>query len=124
MSNPSLTATLYVPGARHPDPPEEYFGGFIGDSGGTVTYLYGAGSPEGVVTATPGRTYWDQTGDILWVKDSGSGNTGWVEYEVGGGSAQIASGVVAPVGAPAAGIIFYVNTVTADIYVWNGSAWI
>lgn len=39
--------------------------------------LAGSGSPEGFVTANPGATYWDQTGKSLWVKDSGTGNTGW-----------------------------------------------
>lgn len=40
--------------------------------------LVGAGSPEGVVTASPGQTYWNTTAPKeLWVKDSGTGNTGW-----------------------------------------------
>lgn len=40
----------------------------------------GTGSPEGVVTAAVGARYVDTaatTGAILWVKASGSGNTGW-----------------------------------------------
>lgn len=40
----------------------------------------GTGSPEGSVTATVGARYYDTAdtnGAILWVKESGSGNTGW-----------------------------------------------
>ena len=37
----------------------------------------GNGSPEGAVTATPGVTYWDALNQSLWVKDTGTGNTGW-----------------------------------------------
>lgn len=40
----------------------------------------GAGSPEGVVTRSPGAWYWDTTNKRAWVKDSGTGNTGWVEF--------------------------------------------
>lgn len=39
----------------------------------------GAGSPEGVVTADPGVTYWDTAGQSLWVKNAGAGATGWVQ---------------------------------------------
>ncbi len=39
---------------------------------------YGAGSPESVVTASPGALYQDQTNGDLYVKDTGSAtNTGW-----------------------------------------------
>ena len=41
----------------------------------------GAGSPEGVVTANPGSLYLSTAGGAgatLYVKESGSGNTGWV----------------------------------------------
>ncbi len=50
-------------------------GGGTGGSGST-----GVGSPEGVVTATAGTVYLDTTtagATIVWVKVSGSGNTGW-----------------------------------------------
>lgn len=43
--------------------------------------LTGTGSPEGVVTASTGRLYTDSTGGAgatLYVKESGSGPTGWV----------------------------------------------
>lgn len=51
----------------------------ITDGGGGGGGLSGSGSPEGVVTANPGTTYWDTTGQSLWVKDTGTGNTGWVQ---------------------------------------------
>lgn len=41
----------------------------------------GTGSPEGVVTATPGKLYSDTgaaAGTGLYVKETGDGNTGWV----------------------------------------------
>lgn len=39
--------------------------------------LQGAGSPEGVVTAGPGVLYADTTNGQLYVKNTGTGNTGW-----------------------------------------------
>jgi hypothetical protein len=41
----------------------------------------GTGTPNGVVTATPGSMYLNIAGGAgatLWVKESGSSNTGWV----------------------------------------------
>lgn len=47
-----------------------------------LTYLYtGAGTPEGAVTARVGSLYLRSdggTGTTLYVKQSGTGNTGWV----------------------------------------------
>lgn len=43
------------------------------------TPLYGSGSPEGVKAAPPGTTYWDQVGNSDWRKDTGTGNTGWIQ---------------------------------------------
>lgn len=44
--------------------------------------LAGVGSPEGVVTASPGKIYLNLLGGAgvtLWVKESGtSSNTGWI----------------------------------------------
>lgn len=40
----------------------------------------GTGSPEGVVEATPGTTYVDTNGGVgttFYVKETGTGNTGW-----------------------------------------------
>jgi hypothetical protein len=48
---------------------------------GGITWTSGAGSPEGVVTAPVGSLYSRSDGGLLtslYVKQSGSGNTGWV----------------------------------------------
>ena len=38
----------------------------------------GSGTPEGVVTASPGATYTDVADPpLFWVKITGAGNTGW-----------------------------------------------
>lgn len=39
----------------------------------------GVGSPEGVVTANPGTTYVDTSTGNFWVKQTGVGNTGWLQ---------------------------------------------
>jgi hypothetical protein len=42
---------------------------------------WGTGSPEGVVTANPGTLYLNRSGGAattLYVKESGTGDTGWV----------------------------------------------
>ncbi len=42
---------------------------------------YGSGSPEGVVTASPGHTYVDRTNHIFYIKETGVGtDTGWIQY--------------------------------------------
>jgi hypothetical protein len=49
--------------------------------GNYVPISSGAGTPEGVVTANPGALYVSTTGGAgttLYVKESGTGNTGWV----------------------------------------------
>lgn len=48
---------------------------------GTVTWTSGAGTPEGAVTAAVGSLYTRTDGGAsttLYVKESGTGNTGWV----------------------------------------------
>lgn len=43
--------------------------------------IYGAGSPESSITASPGALYLNTsggTGTTLYVKESGTGNTGWI----------------------------------------------
>ena len=52
--------------------------GGAGQAGG-VTDGVGLGSPEGVVTAPPGTPYLDLNTNNLWIKRSGTGNTGWVQ---------------------------------------------
>lgn len=47
---------------------------------GGTTINNGAGSPEGVVVAGPGAMYLNTSGgagQTLWVKETGTGNTGW-----------------------------------------------
>lgn len=42
--------------------------------------VHGTGSPEGVVTAPPGALYVNDAGGAgatLWVKEAGTGSTGW-----------------------------------------------
>jgi hypothetical protein len=36
------------------------------------------GSPEGVVTASPGAFRWDSAANTLYFKATGTGNTGWI----------------------------------------------
>lgn len=48
---------------------------------GAVTWTQGSGSPNGKVTANPGSLYTNAAGGAgatLWVKESGTGATGWV----------------------------------------------
>jgi hypothetical protein len=43
--------------------------------------ISGTGSPEGVVTASPKKLYMDDSGtagNILYIKKTGTGNTGWI----------------------------------------------
>ena len=42
-----------------------------------IYYTYGAGSPEGVLTAPVGSVYVNTTDGAIFSKTSGSGNTGW-----------------------------------------------
>jgi len=45
------------------------------------TPIVGTGSPEGVVTASPRQRYMDDAGTagaILYIKKTGTGNTGWI----------------------------------------------
>lgn len=42
--------------------------------------LSGTVDPEGVVTASAGTTYVNRTTHTLWLKETGAGNTGWMQY--------------------------------------------
>lgn len=53
-------------------------GGAGGVSGSGT--LSGSGDPEGVVTGSPGQIYINLTVPALWVKATGTGNTGWSQY--------------------------------------------
>lgn len=48
-------------------------------SGGGGAIAPGVVDPEGVVTGTPGQTYWNTANTTLWIKSSGTGNTGWTQ---------------------------------------------
>lgn len=64
-----------------PDPKGTFTGSreYACDCGGTGSGgLAGEGSPEGVVTADPGATYYDTLSGDFYVKETGTGNTGWV----------------------------------------------
>ena len=54
---------------------------YVGDSTSTPKLMQGTGSPEGVVTAVRGSQFMRTdggAGTCLYVKESGTGNTGWV----------------------------------------------
>lgn len=53
--------------------------GTNGTNGTNLAAYTGNGTPEGVVTADRGSTYWDYTNLIFYVKHGASGNTGWRE---------------------------------------------
>ena len=46
--------------------------------GTDVARINGAGSPEGVVSANPSSLFHDTTNGNVYIKHSGTGNTGWV----------------------------------------------
>ncbi len=64
------------------------------NSGQTVSWKAGTGSPEAAVTAGIG-SIWSQTDGTtdtaLWRKETGVGNTGWVAVAAGGGGTTITS---------------------------------
>lgn len=88
--------------------------------------LSGAGSPENVVAAPPGATYVNTANGDLWVKQTGTGNTGWVLVVAGAGVQYIYSGAGAPVAPPAGAEAIYIQTdsVPPGLY-WSyyGGAW-
>lgn len=50
-----------------------------GGGGGGLKFTPGTGSPEGVVSGSPGDTYWDTDGGFYYVKVTGSETTtGWL----------------------------------------------
>jgi len=50
---------------------------FVTESG---LFQLGVVDPEGVVTAPPGKGYVNTALSKIWIKHSGSGNTGWQLY--------------------------------------------
>lgn len=77
ITNPGATANvLEVPTGTI----DAKFGGTIAVQGTAAKIYAGTGSPEGVVTASPGSLYLNVSGGnntTLYVKQSGTGNTGW-----------------------------------------------
>jgi hypothetical protein len=58
-------------------------GGGSGGGGGAGTGTFsGTGSPQNVVTASPGATYLDTSGGHFWAKQTGTGSSGWLELIV------------------------------------------
>ena len=48
------------------------------ESSGRLHFSTGSGSPEGVVTGSPGDTYWDTSSEEYYIKITGTAtNTGW-----------------------------------------------
>lgn len=76
-----LTVTVSDVGTPGPAGPAGAASTVAGPAGAaTPVDFQGTGFPEGVVTATVGKTYRDNnatSGAILWVKVAGTGNTGW-----------------------------------------------
>lgn len=54
-----------------------------GGGGGSSCCNSGTGSPEGVVSGSPGHTYFDTSSDGFWVKRTGTNTTtGWLQLIV------------------------------------------
>ncbi len=52
-----------------------------GGGGGGLSFSTGTGSPEGVVTGSPGDTYWDTSTDFEYTKVTGTATTtGWMVH--------------------------------------------
>lgn len=121
------------------------------NGGAYRNFTYGTGSPEGVVTGNIGDIFIRTdggTGTTLYVKESGTGNTGWVGHGAGGGggsadgkttlshqtsfnTASVPTAPVSPPGSPVSGDVHietFDNT-TGDSRVvqrwtYNGSSWV
>lgn len=98
--------------------------------GGEDAVVYGDGSPEGVLSAGVGTIYRDTTNGILYIKESGTGNTGWVaeltETNLGDlGDITVDSATMTPStepGSPTEGQIYY-DSAANKLKVYTGSAW-
>ena len=55
-----------------------YEGGFGGGGSASGGVTIGTGSPQGNETADPGEMFWSTTANAFWLKQSGTGNTGWI----------------------------------------------
>lgn len=84
-------ATTYNIGSSSLPVNDLTLGGRLYWTGTTVFDLAGSGTPEGSVTASVGSVYRRTNGSAgatLYVKESGSGNTGWTALSAGGGGSQ------------------------------------
>lgn len=79
----------YVPLSRYPQEPgppnpdrQRWFTALVTAVNNLLSGTQvGSGSPEGVITADPGTLYRNTDGGALtslYVKESGTGNTGWI----------------------------------------------
>ena len=68
---------------------------------------YASGSPEGVITATVGSEYTDTATGILYLKTSGSGNTGWTAIPL----------------SSAGKVLQVVTTVKTDTFTGSSTSW-
>lgn len=116
---------------QHP-PPENFTSGWGDDddddggvSSGGGGGLSGAGSPEGVETADPGVTYLNTSNERLWVKKTGTGNTGWIEIPTTVGRGTVTTGIGAPAGIPDEEASLYYDISTEFLYYWdfNSEEW-
>lgn len=99
--------------------PENDPGPFVGGSGGGG--LAGTGSPQGVVSASPGQTYVDVSTNNLWLKVTGTGNTGWFQFTGAGSGGLVGTGSPAGVVSAAAGTAYLDTTGNHFWYKASGS---
>lgn len=94
---------------------------------GSVIETYGTGTPEGAITADIGSVFHRTDGGsstTLYVKESGSGNTGWVAYGTGGGgSGAVSSGTASQLAyyASSGTTVSGLSTANNGVLVTNGS---
>lgn len=81
---------------------QRILGALVDGAGGGGGNETGSGSPEGVVTAAPGAGYVDTSNGDLWVKQTGTGNTGWVLVTGAAGSNGVFGGSADPEGSQSA----------------------
>lgn len=84
MSDPAFYSDGYTPRRMAPALVvlQKILGATIDLSGGGGSgsgTFSGAGSPQGSVTASPGATYLDTSTGNFWSKQTGAGNSGWLE---------------------------------------------
>jgi hypothetical protein len=89
------TATTYNIGSASLPINDLTIGGKLYWTGSTVFDFSGSGTPEASITAAVGSVYRrtnGSTGTTLYIKETGSGNTGWVAVTASGGGTITGSG--------------------------------